>query len=200
MQTTNESSPLLASEEVMDNVRQRVQHRIAGHFMGAMGAETDTHAESSEKSKLSEHIDEKTEREIEKKFGKHRRKESAYSIQNVLWLITSIAVFYYTDFYIACRYDQRVNRVWFNVGAILVLVNLCIGAFLIVYITYIKKVSSDDWETHYPAAIPIATGSFIMGAVCVTVGLWPLWNILTPVILFILFMGMIVTLAMLPNF
>lgn len=38
MQTTNESSPLLASEEVMDNVRQRVQHRIAGHFMGAMGA------------------------------------------------------------------------------------------------------------------------------------------------------------------
>lgn len=56
-------------------------------------------------------------------------------------------------------------RVWFNVGAILVLVNVCIGAFLIVYITYIKKVSSDDWETHYPAAIPIATGSFIMGAV-----------------------------------
>lgn len=72
--------------------------------------ETDSHAENNEKSKLSEHIDEKTEREIEKAFGKHRRKESPYSIQNVLWLITSIAVFYYTDFYIACRYDQRVNR------------------------------------------------------------------------------------------
>lgn len=79
--------------------------------------ETDSHVESSEKSKLSEHIDEKTEREIEKTFGKHRRKESAYSIQNVLWLITSIAVFYYTDFYIACRYDQRVNR-WVNLSVI----------------------------------------------------------------------------------
>lgn len=79
--------------------------------------ETDSHVESSEKSKLSEHIDEKTEREIEKTFGKHRRKESAYSIQNVLWLITSIAVFYYTDFYIACRYDQRVNR-WVNLSVL----------------------------------------------------------------------------------
>lgn len=35
MQTTTESSPLLANEEALDNVRRRVQHKIAGHFMGA---------------------------------------------------------------------------------------------------------------------------------------------------------------------
>nr|XP_022343076.1 transmembrane protein 128-like isoform X1 [Crassostrea virginica] len=200
MQTTSESSPLLASDEVLDNVRRRVQHKIAEKYMGEFESEIDPNEETNEKSTLSQHLDEKTQAEIEKTYGKYRRKESAYSIQNILWLITSIAVFYYTDFYIACRYDQRVNRIWFNVGGILILVNVCIAAFLIVYITYIKKVSADDWEKHYPAAIPIATGSFIMGSVCVTVGLWPLWNIFTPVILFILFMGMIVTLAMLPNF
>lgn len=33
-----------------------------------------------------------------------------------------------------------------------------------------------------------------------TKGLWPVWNIFTPVILFVLFMGFVVTVAMLPNF
>jgi hypothetical protein len=55
-------------------------------------------------------MDEETREEFEKRFGKYRTKESPYSIQNILWFISSIAVFYYTDFYIACRYDQRVNR------------------------------------------------------------------------------------------
>ncbi|XP_048747332.1 transmembrane protein 128-like [Ostrea edulis] len=193
MQTETESGPLLASDEVLENVRRRVQQKIAGKFIGAIGTDED-------KSSLSQNMDEETREQFEKRFGKYRTKESPYSIQNILWFVSSIAVFYYTDFYIACRYDQRVNRVWFNVGAILILVNVSIAAFLIVYITYIKKVSTDDWETHYPAAIPIATGSFIIGGVCVTVGLWPIWNIFTPVILFTLFMGLIVTLAMLPNF
>lgn len=42
--------------------------------------ELDFYVESSEKFKLSEYIDEKIEREIEKKFGKYRRKEFVYSI------------------------------------------------------------------------------------------------------------------------
>lgn len=42
--------------------------------------EIDFYVESSEKFKLSEYIDEKIEREIEKIFGKYRRKESVYSI------------------------------------------------------------------------------------------------------------------------
>ncbi|XP_061192871.1 transmembrane protein 128-like [Saccostrea echinata] len=199
MQT--EGNPLLANDEVLENVRRRVQQKLAGRFLDAMGTESDASEENkTEKSLLSQNMDEETRKEFEKKFGKYRSKDSPYSIQNILWLISSIAVFYYTDFYIACRYDQRVNRVWFNVGAILMLVNLSIAAFLIVYITYIKKVSTDNWETLYPAAIPIATGSFILGGICVTVGLWPIWSIFTPVILFTLFMGMIVTIAMLPNF
>lgn len=33
-----------------------------------------------------------------------------------------------------------------------------------------------------------------------TIGLWPVWGMLTPLILFTLFMGFVVTIAMLPNF
>ena len=56
-------------------------------------------------------------------------------------------------------------RIWFNVGAILILVNIGIAAFLIIYLSWVKKVSSDDWEKTCPTAIPIATGTFIMGGV-----------------------------------
>jgi len=48
--------------------------------------------------------------EFEKKYEKFRTKQSNYNVQNILWFIGSIALFYYTDFYIACRYDPRVNR------------------------------------------------------------------------------------------
>lgn len=56
------------------------------------------------------------------------------------------------------------SRMWFNVGAGLITVTLAIAAFLIVWLSMVKKVSSDDWESTYPAAIPIATASFIAGS------------------------------------
>lgn len=63
-----------------------------------------------EKFTLSENLDEATRKKFEKKFGKYRSRDYPYSIQNVLWMMGSIALFYYTDFYIAVRYDPRVNR------------------------------------------------------------------------------------------
>ena len=63
-----------------------------------------------EKFTLSENLDEATRKKFEKKFGNYRSRDYPYSIQNVLWMMGSIALFYYTDFYIAVRYDPRVNR------------------------------------------------------------------------------------------
>ena len=52
--------------------------------------------------------------DLKKKFDRQHKKyqkiESAYSIQNILWLIAAIGVFYYTNFYLAIRYDPRINR------------------------------------------------------------------------------------------
>lgn len=49
---------------------------------------------------------------FEDKYGKYKRNltSSPYTIQNVCWLIGSMAVFYYTDFYLVLRYDPKVNR------------------------------------------------------------------------------------------
>ena len=51
--------------------------------------------------------------EEEKKVRALSKPDSPYSIQNVLWLITAMAVFYLTDFYVAVRFDDRIKRyIW----------------------------------------------------------------------------------------
>ncbi|XP_033756849.1 transmembrane protein 128-like [Pecten maximus] len=203
MASTPENEPLLiSSEEEMEKIRRRVQHKIAEKYLEVLDPDAmipESQREVPDHSKLSTHFDEETREEFEERFGKYRKKKgSKYSLQNVLWFVGSIAIFYYTDFYIACRYDPRVNRNWFNIGAILIVINVCIALFFIVWLSAIKKVDVDDWEKRYPILIPIATGAFIMGGMCVTVGLWPVWSIFTPVILFTLFMGFVVFIAMIP--
>ena len=49
-------------------------------------------------------------------------------------------------------------------GLSLILTNIFIGLYLIVWLTHIKKVDSSQWTKYYPSLIPIATASFILGS------------------------------------
>ncbi|XP_077992706.1 transmembrane protein 128-like [Glandiceps talaboti] len=141
------------------------------------------------------------DKEAEEKFKKvHESQNSSQWMSNIFWMIASIAVFYYTDFAIAIRVDPRINRLWFNIGVALVALNIAIGFYFIVICSWIRKIPTDDWEKHAPALIPVATAVFIIGSICLNVGLWPLWKIFTPVILFTLFMGVVVLISIIPNF
>ncbi|XP_025095876.1 transmembrane protein 128-like [Pomacea canaliculata] len=164
--------------------RRRIQHRLADRYLNVLENE-------EEEDRKQDHSKNNNDNQQIPK-----RHVSAFSVQNVLWLIASIAVFHFTDFYLVLLYDSRIDRMWFNVGAGLITVTLAIAAFLIVWLSMVKKVSSDDWESTYPAAIPIATASFIAGSCCVIKSLWPVWGILTPPILVTLFMGVVVVIAM----
>ena len=55
-------------------------------------------------------VDPDLKKKFDQQHKKYEKKESAYSIQNILWLIAAIGVFYYTDFYLAIIYDPRINR------------------------------------------------------------------------------------------
>ncbi len=45
-----------------------------------------------------------------------------------------------------------------------ILINVLIAAYLIVWLSFIKKVSSDKWNDLHPMLIPIATASFVIGS------------------------------------
>ncbi|KAL4231602.1 hypothetical protein ACF0H5_009182 [Mactra antiquata] len=182
-------------------IQRKVQRRIAGQYLNHLDPDGEL-VKEFHGDRLSEfkEVDPDLKKKFDKQHSKFYKIESAYSIQNICWLITALGIFYYTDFYRAVLYDSRINRLWFNIGALLIGVNISIAVFLILYLTYIKKVNSDDWERQYPALIPIATAAFILGGIFLSVGLWPVWGPFTPIILFVFFMGFVVTVAMLPNF
>lgn len=113
--------------------------------------------------------------------------------------MTSIGVFYITDFALVVLYDERVDRNWLYAGVgSLGIASLCCF-YCIVWLKWIKKVPSDNWETHNPFVIPIATISIIIGSAFVCKGLWAVWHVLTFPIVGTQFMGLIVVIAMVPD-
>ncbi|CAD5119922.1 DgyrCDS8501 [Dimorphilus gyrociliatus] len=98
--------------------------------------------------------------------GLEKTKEKSLSFSNIIWLVCSILVFYLTDFASTCLYNPEVDRFYFNIAIFLFGVMISIAIFLIVWVTYIQKRTSDQWEKLHPYAIPTATA-------CATIGsLW----------------------------
>ncbi|KAK7110941.1 transmembrane protein 128-like [Littorina saxatilis] len=163
---------------------RKVQNRLADRYLDALELEEETER------------NQRLEREKKERLSFKPSRYSAFSAQNILWLVSSIAVFHFTEFHLVLWYDTRINRLWFNVGAGLMAVTVAIALFMIFWLSLVKKVKSDDWEKRHPAAIPVATASFILGFLSLLKGLWPVWGLLTPPILLALFMGIVVLIAM----
>ena len=54
-----------------------------------------------------------------------------------------------------------LHRTWLYIGGALIGVNLCIGCYCVLWLSYYKKIT--EWDKHNPYVIPIATASFIAG-------------------------------------
>ncbi|XP_071946806.1 transmembrane protein 128-like [Antedon mediterranea] len=125
------------------------------------------------------------------------RNRSPYNLQNLIWLLALFCIFYYTEFVLTLQTDPRIKRGWLYTGCVLVGINCFIGFYLIVICTWIKKI--DNWESHFPSAIPMATASFILGSICLNVALWPVYGVLAPIILFTFLMGVIILATLIPG-
>ncbi|GFN73763.1 transmembrane protein 128-like [Plakobranchus ocellatus] len=121
---------------------------------------------------------------------------SPFCFQNLLWLVVALMVFYFSDFFRVMMYDLRIKRIWYWIGIAMMSIHIGTAAFLVIWLGYWKKISSEHWDKKYPKAIPIATASFLVGILCLSVALWPVWGFLAPIILLSLFMGVVIIVAM----
>ncbi|XP_022106703.1 transmembrane protein 128-like [Acanthaster planci] len=184
MAEKNEDQPVPEKEEDEFQLRRR---RIAQVFMQAYGKDL-------------KNIDPKRLEELQRRreMGETETEPgSPYNIQTVLWILGSFAVLYYTDLIPAIKEDHRIYRTWLYLGLILMAVHISIGSYLIIFLSWIKK--NSDWEKASPMAIPLATGTFVFGAICLNIAIWPVYGFLTPLMMFTLFMGFVVTVSLLPN-
>ncbi|XP_066916858.1 transmembrane protein 128-like [Clytia hemisphaerica] len=137
---------------------------------------------------FNQDTDDQLKKEGQKILDKHVPKKSGpINSHSVFWMVVSIFTFYYTDFYLALRYDPRIERTYLNIGLGFLSLSTLIAVTLIGYYHYYMGIK--DYEKHQPFAIPISVVSFLVGMTLLSIALWPVWSFLTPIILFVLFMG-----------
>lgn len=116
-------------------------------------------------------------------------------VESLLWFGAAFIVSTYFNFLYHVLHDERKYMSWLLVGLALSVVILGQFVYLVFYLPYwlgLRKVK--DWDRYCPRVIPIMTALAVAATVCFNVALWPVWGILTPVILFVVFMGYVIPL------
>ncbi|CAM9761188.1 unnamed protein product [Ectocarpus sp. 4 AP-2014] len=133
--------------------------------------------------------------------SKRRRSLLADRISNKLhalfWVVVGVAVVYRTDFIRVLVEDERVDRLWFNIGLVCFSVNAVILAYLTVWLPHVRGIRV-SWNVYSPRAIPTATVVGLICALALNMSLWNVWGFLTPLILFAVFIGCLFSLHFVP--
>uniref|UniRef100_A0A8C3KXE9 Transmembrane protein 128 n=1 Tax=Chrysolophus pictus TaxID=9089 RepID=A0A8C3KXE9_CHRPC len=128
--------------------------------------------------------------------GEKKKKPSPrLNVHSAFWILASIAVTYYFDFFKSIKETIQADSWWFASGSCLLAACLSVAFYCIIYLEWYRGI--EDYDVQYPVLIPITTVTFIAAAVCFNVALWPVWSFITPVVLFIQFMGVVMLVSLL---
>lgn len=114
---------------------------------------------------------------------------------SIFWIVASIGITYYVDFFRNIMENDDIKSWWFNVGLVLLGICLSLAMFCIVYLEWFKGI--EHYEIEYPAIPPITTAAFIASSCSFNIALWPVWSFFTPLILFTQFMGVVMLISLL---
>jgi hypothetical protein len=125
-----------------------------------------------------------------KKAHARRIERIQTKVHALFWVCAAIGIVYYTDFIKIILTDERVRRTPLNFAVVAMVIVMSVLLYLCVYLPVVLKISDYRmWEIHCPNMIPILTAA---GAVCIVsliVAMWPVWGMLSPVLVFFLMMG-----------
>ncbi|XP_051716582.1 transmembrane protein 128 [Ctenopharyngodon idella] len=123
------------------------------------------------------------------------KSSSRINRHSVFWILASIALTYYVDFFSVVLNHSDIHSWWFSVGLVLLGLCLSLAAFCIVYLEWFRGIK--HYEQEYPAVPAVTTAAFIAASCSLNMALWPVWSFFTPVILFTQFMGVVMLISLL---
>ncbi|XP_038601121.1 transmembrane protein 128 isoform X1 [Tachyglossus aculeatus] len=115
------------------------------------------------------------------------------NIHSAFWILASIVLTYYVEFFKTVK-ESVLTDSWFLVGSVLLTVSVTIALYCIGYLEWCCGIG--DYDTRYPALIPITTATFISAAICFNIALWSVWSFFTPLLLFTQFMGVVMLVSL----
>lgn len=116
------------------------------------------------------------------------------NIHSGFWILASIVVTYYVDFFKTFKENFHTNS-WFLFGGALLFVSLSIAFYCIVYLEWYRGI--EEYDVKYPTLVPITTATFIAAGICFNLALWNVWSFFTPLLLFTQFMGVVMFISLL---
>eukprot|EP00995_Heteronema_vittatum_P009817 NODE_5193_length_525_cov_177.972689_g3843_i0.p1 GENE.NODE_5193_length_525_cov_177.972689_g3843_i0~~NODE_5193_length_525_cov_177.972689_g3843_i0.p1 ORF type:complete len:145 (+),score=42.04 NODE_5193_length_525_cov_177.972689_g3843_i0:26-436(+) len=99
-----------------------------------------------------------------------------------------IFIVLHSDLITVVLYNSKIYRSVMYVGFFFMSINVGIGLFLVFYVSWWL---GRNLEQYHPKAIPVATAAAVVGFVLLTIALWPVYHVMTPVLMFCLLWGVI---------
>ena len=109
-------------------------------------------------------------------------------IHAVFWVGAAVAIVYFTDLVNVALHDDRVNRLSLNLSILCLATNLGIILYATLWLPLVLRVRVSI-DIYSPKIIPIATGLGVLCVLLLMVAFWPIFGLLTPLLVFFLLFG-----------
>uniref|UniRef100_A0A8C6YU52 Transmembrane protein 128 n=1 Tax=Nothoprocta perdicaria TaxID=30464 RepID=A0A8C6YU52_NOTPE len=94
---------------------------------------------------------------------KTRKPQPRLNIHSAFWILASIAVTYYFEFFKTIKETIQGDSWWFASGSCLLAACLSVAFYCIIYLEWYCGI--EDYDARYPVLIPITTATFIAAAI-----------------------------------
>ena len=127
------------------------------------------------------------EEEVKKRKADKLERISA-KVHAIFWVASAILLIKYTDVYHLVIYSEKLNRIALNLALVSFFSNMCIMLYLTLWLPLVQKVTT-PWEIYCPSMIPTSTALGVTCVLLLMISFWPIWGVLTPLIITIMLLG-----------
>ena len=124
------------------------------------------------------------------------------SLENMAWIFVAACMLFYgngeKDAVDVVRTDPRILTTFTSFAACCACINIMCFVYVHLYLGKVKGVADPENSAQHLVAVGAAT--MVAGGVSLAVGIWPVWGVLSPLMVFVLFMGLLMTLQFVPTF
>ena len=133
----------------------------------------------------------------EEKRRAERIENITEKVHAAFWVGISGLILYYTDLINKALYGDKLDRFSLNLGCICLVTNVCLMIYASVYLPYVQT-TPIPINLYSPRLVPIATALGVLCIVCFMCALWPLYGLLSPLLILIFTFGLLFSTHFIP--
>ena len=115
-------------------------------------------------------------------------------IHAIGWILATIFVIYYSNFFLVIWENEKVNSIFFSIA----LIAFGIFSSMTIYASFVIK-NIDDIEVTTPRLIPVASTVGFLCFLSSVIAFWPVWGWYTPAMLLTMLMGYLMAGSFMPK-